>query len=199
MRIGLNLRRAVSSRWIQLQLEYYACVTKELLAAGIIRDVPDFPKPGIIFKDITPVLEHPKAFKEVIDLLTEDAKARQAEAIVGIESRGFIFGVPIAMNLGVPFVMARKLGKLPYDRISEEYALEYGTNTVEMHVDSIHAGQKAYIVDDLLATGGTAAAAARLVERLKGEVCGFGCLIELTFLNGRENLLSYNIRSLIEY
>lgn len=152
-----------------------------------------------MFKDITPVLEHPAAFKEVVDLLTEDARARGAEAVVGIESRGFIFGVPIAMNLGVPFVMARKLGKLPYDRISEEYALEYGTNTVEMHVDAIKPGQKAYIVDDLLATGGTAAAAARLVERLKGEVCGFGFLIELSFLNGRENLLGYNIRSLIEY
>lgn len=174
-------------------------MTKELLAASVIRDVPDFPKPGILFKDITPVLEHPAAFKEVIDLLTEDARQRGAETVVGIESRGFIFGVPIAMNLGVPFVMARKLGKLPYDRISEEYALEYGTNTVEMHVDAVQPGQKAYVVDDLLATGGTAAAAARLVERLKGEVCGFGFLIELTFLNGRENLLGYNIRSLIEY
>ena len=174
-------------------------MTKELLAAAVIRDVPDFPKPGILFKDITPVLEHPKAFKEVIDLLTEDAKTQGAQTIVGIESRGFIFGVPIAMNLGVPFVMARKLGKLPYDRISEEYALEYGTNTVEMHVDAISPGMKAYVIDDLLATGGTAAAAARLVERLKGEVVGFGFLIELTFLSGRENLLGYNIRSLIEY
>lgn len=174
-------------------------MTKELLAASVIRDVPDFPKPGIMFKDITPVLEHPEAFKQVIDLLSEDARSRGAESVVGIESRGFIFGVPIAMNLGVPFVMARKLGKLPYDRISEEYALEYGTNTVEMHVDAIQPGQKAYIVDDLLATGGTAAAAARLVERLKGQVCGFGFLIELTFLNGRENLLGYSIRSLIDY
>lgn len=170
-----------------------------LIAEGVIRDVPDFPKPGIMFKDITPVLEHPAAFKQVIDLLSEDAKKCGAEAVVGIESRGFIFGVPIAMNLGVPFVMARKLGKLPYDRISEEYALEYGTNTVEMHVDAIQPGQKAYVVDDLLATGGTAAAAARLVERLKGTVCGFGFLIELTFLSGRENLLGYGIQSLIEY
>jgi adenine phosphoribosyltransferase len=174
-------------------------MTKELLAAAVIRDVPDFPKPGIMFKDITPVLEHPEAFKQAIDLLTEDARARGAQAIVGIESRGFIFGVPIALNLGVPFVMARKLGKLPYDRISEEYALEYGTNTVEMHVDAVTKGQKAYIVDDLLATGGTAAAAARLVERLHGEVCGFGFLIELTFLNGRDNLLAYHLKSLIEY
>lgn len=171
----------------------------ELLAAPLIRDVPDFPKPGIMFKDITPVLENAAAFKEVIDLLTEDARNRGAEAIVGIESRGFIFGVPIAVNLGLPFVMARKLGKLPYDRITEEYALEYGTNVVEMHVDAIKPGQKAYIVDDLLATGGTAAAAVRLVERLEGKVCGFGCLIELSFLKGREPLLGYPITALMEF
>ena len=174
-------------------------MTKELLAASVIRDVPDFPKPGIMFKDITPVLEHPEAFKQALDLLTEDAKAQGAQSICGIESRGFIFGVPIAVALGVPFVMARKLGKLPYDRITEEYALEYGTNTVEMHVDAVKPGQKVYVLDDLLATGGTAAAAARLIERLKGEVCGFGFLIELSFLHGRDNLLGYHIRSLIEY
>jgi adenine phosphoribosyltransferase len=171
----------------------------ELLAAGLIRDVPDFPKPGILFKDITPVLKDPAAMRQVVDLLTEDARAKGAETIVGIESRGFIFGVPVAMALGLPFEMARKLGKLPYDRISEEYALEYGTNTVEMHVDAIKPGQKAYIVDDLLATGGTAAAAARLVERLEGRVCGFGCLIELTFLQGRENLLGYPVTALMEF
>jgi adenine phosphoribosyltransferase len=171
----------------------------ELLAKAIIRDVPDFPKPGILFKDITPVLEHAEAFREVVRLLTEDARAKDAHAIVGIESRGFIFGVPIALELGVPFVMARKLGKLPYDKITEEYALEYGTNTVEMHVDSIHQGQRAYIVDDLLATGGTAAAATRLVERLGGNVVGFGCLIELSFLEGRRNLPGMPIHALLEY
>ena len=171
----------------------------DLLASSLIRDVPDFPKPGILFKDITPVLEEPEAFQQVIDLLTADAKARGAEAIVGIESRGFIFGVPVALALGVPFVMARKLGKLPYDKISEEYALEYGTNTVEMHVDALAPGQMAYVVDDLLATGGTAAAAARLIERLGGEVCGFGCLIELSFLEGRKNLRGYPITALMEF
>jgi adenine phosphoribosyltransferase len=170
-----------------------------LLASSLIRDVPDFPKPGILFKDITPVLEHPDAFKEVVNLLAQDAKAKGAEAIVGIESRGFIFGVPVAMALDLPFVMARKLGKLPYDKISEEYALEYGTNTIEMHVDALKPGQKAYLVDDLLATGGTAAAAARLVERLQGTVCGFGCLIELTFLQGRANLPQYPITALMEF
>lgn len=171
----------------------------ELLAAPLIRDVPDFPKPGILFKDITPVLESPAALRQVVDLIAEDARSRGAEVIVGIESRGFIFGVPVALCLDVPFAMARKLGKLPYDRISEEYALEYGTNTVEMHVDAVKPKQKAYIVDDLLATGGTAAAAARLVERLGGSVCGFGCLIELTFLHGRGTLLGYPVLSLLEF
>lgn len=169
----------------------------QLLAESLIRDVPDFPKPGIMFKDITPVLEHPKAFAQAVELLVADARAKGAETIVGIESRGFIFGAPIALQLGIPFAMARKLGKLPYDRISEEYALEYGTNTVEMHVDAIKSGQKAYIVDDLLATGGTAAAAVRLVERLSGTVCGFGCMIELSFLDGRKNLLGTPIHSLL--
>lgn len=171
----------------------------DLLARDLIRDVPDFPKPGILFKDITPVLEHADAFKQVCHLIAEDAKAQGAEAIVGIESRGFIFGVPVALELSVPFIMARKLGKLPYDRITEEYALEYGTNTVEMHVDALKPGQKAYVVDDLLATGGTAAAAARLVERLEGKVCGFGFLIELTFLEGRKNLLGYPIKALMDF
>ena len=170
-----------------------------LQAHSLIRDIPDFPKPGILFKDITPVLENGAAFREIVDELTADAKARGADVIVGIESRGFIFGAPIAYNLGLPFVVARKLGKLPYERISEEYELEYGTNTVEMHIDSIKPGQKAYIVDDLLATGGTAAAAARLVERLEGQVVGFGCLIELGFLDGRKTLSGYHIKALIEY
>jgi len=170
----------------------------ELLAAKLVRDVPDFPKQGILFKDITPVLEDPAALKQAVNLIAADARAKGAEVIVGIESRGFIFGAPIALHLHVPFAMARKLGKLPYDKISEEYALEYGTNTVEMHIDSIKPGQKAYIVDDLLATGGTAAAAARLVERLKGSVCGFGCLIELSFLHGRETLLGYPVTALME-
>ncbi|MCH7905124.1 MAG: adenine phosphoribosyltransferase [Armatimonadetes bacterium] len=170
----------------------------ELLAEKLIRDVPDFPKPGVVFKDITPVLASPAAMAEAVELLAEDARSRGAEVIVAIESRGFLFGVPVAMNLGVPFAMTRKLGKLPYDRITEEYALEYGTNTVEMHIDAVQPGQRAYIVDDLLATGGTAAAAARLVERLNGNVCGFGFLVELTFLNGRKNVRGYNITSLIE-
>ncbi|MBL8088674.1 MAG: adenine phosphoribosyltransferase [Chthonomonas sp.] len=170
----------------------------ELLASTLIRDVPDFPRPGIVFKDITPILHHPAAMAEVVKRLADDAKNHDADVVVGIESRGFIFGVPVAMELGVPFVPARKLGKLPYDRISEEYALEYGTNTIEMHVDAVNPGQRAYIIDDLLATGGTAAAAARLIERLNGSVAGFGFLVELTFLHGRENLLGYPVNVLID-
>ena len=145
------------------------------------------------------MLQSPEAFSQAIHLMTEDARAQNAEVIVGIESRGFIFGVPVALALGIPFVPARKLGKLPYDRITEEYALEYGTNTIEMHTDSIEKDQRAYIVDDLLATGGTAAASARLIERLGGKVCGIGFLVELAFLEGRQNLLEYPIKALLEY
>jgi adenine phosphoribosyltransferase len=145
------------------------------------------------------VLQSAPAVQEAVDLLAADARAKGAEVVVGIESRGFVFGVPVALALGLPFVMARKLGKLPYDRITEEYALEYGTNTVEMHTDSVTPGQRAYVVDDLLATGGTAAAAARLIERLNGSVAGFGFLVELTFLGGREVLLGYPVQALIEY
>ncbi len=170
-----------------------------LLAESLIRDVPDFPKPGIVFKDITPILQSPAAMNEIVTLLADHARKHGTEVIIGIESRGFVFGVPVAMALGVPFSMARKLGKLPHDRISEEYALEYGTNTVEMHTDAVSPGQRVYIVDDLLATGGTAAAAARLVERLKGTVCGMGFVVELTFLEGMKILREYEVCALIKY
>lgn len=145
------------------------------------------------------MLQHPSAFKEAIHHLAERAASHNPDVIVGIESRGFIFGVPIALELGLPFGLTRKLGKLPYDRITEEYALEYGTNTIEMHVDAIAPGERAYVVDDLLATGGTAAATARLIERLRGEICAFGFLVELEFLEGRKNLLGYQVDSLITY
>lgn len=170
-----------------------------ILAENLIRDVPDFPKPGIMFKDIHPVLQSPQAMREVVDLLTDDAKAKGAECVVGIESRGFILGAPMALALDLPFVLTRKIGKLPYDKISEEYSLEYGTNVVEMHTDAIAPGQRAYIVDDLLATGGTAAAACRLVERLNGQVCGIGFMVELSFLDGRKALGDVPITALIQY
>lgn len=169
----------------------------ELLAARLIRDIPDFPKEGIVFKDITPVLEDGPAFRQAVDLMVQYARARQAEIVVGIESRGFVFGAAVAYALGVGFVPVRKLGKLPGETIRQEYALEYGTNVVEMQKDGLQAGQKAVIVDDLLATGGTCAAAIDLVERLGGEVAGLLFLVELGFLNGRSLLTGYDIECLI--
>jgi adenine phosphoribosyltransferase len=171
----------------------------ELLAAALIRDIPDFPKVGIMFKDITPVLSSYDALMEVIGRLTESARDLKPDIVVGIESRGFLLGVPVALNLGVGFVPDPKLGKLPYKTISEEYALEYGTNTVEIHSDAISPGQRVLVIDDLLATGGTAAAAARLIEKIGGHVVGFQFLVELAFLPGRIPLAKYNVESLIRY
>lgn len=171
----------------------------KLLAEDLVRDVPDFPKPGIVFKDITPIVQNYAALKEIVTLLSNWARDKKVDAVIGIEARGFIFGAPVALELGVGFVPLRKLGKLPYDRITEEYALEYGTNTVELHSDSVQRGQTVVIIDDLLATGGTAAAAGRLVERLGARVAGFGFVIELDFLEGRKALGSYDVQSLIHY
>lgn len=168
-----------------------------LIAESLIRDIPDFPRPGIIFKDITPVLSDPAAMREVIDRFIDFTTPRRPDAIVGIESRGFVFGMPLALEMGLPFIPVRKLGKLPYRTIHEEYQLEYGTNTVEMHEDAISPGDRIIIVDDLLATGGTAAAAKRLVNRLGGTVEGFAFLIELTFLHGRLALANEDVLALI--
>jgi adenine phosphoribosyltransferase len=170
----------------------------DLLARRLIRDIKDFPKEGIVFKDITPVLQDPVAFQEVIDRMLAYAREQRADVVVGIESRGFIFGAPLALALGVGFVPVRKLGKLPGETVRVEYALEYGTNTVEIHKDALRPGQRALIVDDLLATGGTVNAAAALVEQLGGEVAGMLFLVELGFLDGREALGDYPFTSLIE-
>lgn len=169
----------------------------ELIAAGLIRDIPDFPKPGVIFKDITPVLQHPQAFAEVVERMVDYAQAKKPDVVIGIESRGFILGAPVAMALGKPFVPVRKIGKLPHDTVQAEYALEYGTSAVEMHKDAITPGHRVLIVDDLLATGGTAAASARLVEELGGQVAAIVFLIELSFLHGRDQLKGYDVKSLI--
>jgi len=171
----------------------------KLLAESLVRDVPDFPKPGILFKDITPVVQNHAALKQVIEKFAEWASGLNADVVVGIEARGFIFGAPLALEIGASFVPLRKLGKLPGERVTEEYALEYGTNTVEMHVDAIKPGQRVIIIDDLLATGGTAAAACRLSERIGGVVVGCGFLIELDFLEGRKILSQYEIHSLLRY
>jgi adenine phosphoribosyltransferase len=174
-------------------------MASDLLACKLIRDIPDFPQPGIMFKDITPVLQDPKALAEVIDKFCEYADETVPDVIVGIESRGFMFGAPVAVKLGKSFVPVRKIGKLPHDTVKCEYSLEYGTNTVEMHRDAIVPGQKALIIDDLLATGGTAAASARLIEELGGRVVGMAFLVELDFLKGRDKLQGYDIRSFIRY
>lgn len=164
-----------------------------------IRDVPDFPKPGILFKDITPVLGSAALMRAVTGHFADEYRGKGIDAVVGMESRGFIFGAPLAMELGAAFVPARKPGKLPYERISEEYALEYGTARLDMHTDAVTPGQRVLIIDDLIATGGTAAATARLVERLGGVVVGFAFVIELSFLDGRKVLAPYEVSSIVSY
>ena len=171
----------------------------DLLASQLIRDIPDFPNSGILFKDITPVLGNAAAFQEVVDQFVEGAQTSSPDMIVGIESRGFLFGAPVALALGVGFVPIRKVGKLPHETLQEEYALEYGTAIVEIHRDAIQPGQRVLIVDDLLATGGTALAAAKLIEKLDGIVVGFSFLIELGFLPGRQALSGYPIQALVTY
>ena len=164
-----------------------------------IRDIPDFPKKGIVFKDITTLLIDPEAFKGVIDEIAEPYKSRNIEKVIGIESRGFIFGGMLSYILGAGFVPARKAGKLPYKTISESYSLEYGEAVIEMHEDSIGRGDKVLIVDDLLATGGTAEAVVKLVDKLGGNIIGIEFLIELDFLKGREKLRNFAVNSLIHY
>lgn len=150
-----------------------------------IRDVPDFPKPGILFKDIHPLLQSPEPFRVALDLLEERARAMGATRIIGIEARGFLFGAPLADRMGLGFSLIRKPGKLPYTTVSESYALEYGSDTIEMHVDAVEASDAVVIVDDLLATGGTAEAAVKLVQRAGARVAGCLFLVELGFLGGR--------------
>ena len=167
--------------------------------ASTIRSVPDFPIEGILFYDITTLLKDPKALKASVDQLVDHYKDAGIDVVVGMESRGFIFGMPAAYQLGIGFVPVRKPGKLPAETVSESYDLEYGTNTLEIHVDAIEKGQKVLIVDDLLATGGTAKATCNLVEKLGGEIVGVAFVIELNFLNGREKLQGYDVFSLLSY
>ena len=164
-----------------------------------VRVIEDFPKEGISFKDITTLLQDGKALKFAIDEIIADLKDKNVDIIVGPEARGFLMGTPVAYGMGVGFVPVRKPGKLPWEVESYEYDLEYGSNTLEIHKDAIKPGQKVAIVDDLLATGGTMEAAAKLIEKLGGEVVSMQFLIELEDLNGREKLSKYNINSLIKY
>jgi adenine phosphoribosyltransferase len=164
-----------------------------------IREIPDFPKPGILFYDITTLLKDKVAYKEAIDLMLAPYAGEQIDLVVGMESRGFIFSAPMAYLLGAGLVPVRKLGKLPAETITVEYALEYGSNTLEIHRDAIAAGQKVLIVDDLLATGGTVKGTIELIERLRGEVVGLGFLVELDFLKGRDRLEGRRVDSVIKY
>lgn len=164
-----------------------------------LRIIPDWPKKGVNFIDITTVLQDPKSFRTAIDGLAAHFSHEKIDTIVGIEARGFIIGAPLAFNLGVGFVPARKKGKLPFQKYSMEYTLEYNAEHLEMHIDSISRGQRVAIIDDLLATGGTAEATAKLVEKMGGIVAGFGFLVELDFLEGRKKLEKYDVVSLVHY
>jgi len=166
-----------------------------------IRDVHDFPKEGIVFKDITPIMLNAGLSNEILQSLTEQFRSDNLQGIAGIESRGFLFGFPLAMALGIPFIMIRKKGKLPYEKISHAYDLEYGSAVIEMHSDALTPGDRILIHDDLLATGGSAAAAAELIQKCQGVVAGFNFMVELQFLEGRQKLKTYseNISNLVQY
>jgi adenine phosphoribosyltransferase len=165
----------------------------------LIRAIPDFPIPGILFRDITPLLKDPAGFKGLIDLFVDGARELKVDYVVGIEARGYMIGAPLAYALGAGFVPVRKPGKLPGTKFREEYALEYGTNALEIHDDAVGHGQRVLIVDDLLATGGTIAATLRLLEKLGAEVVGVAVLIELAALNGRAALPGVDVKSYITY
>jgi adenine phosphoribosyltransferase len=164
-----------------------------------IRNVPDFPIKGIMFRDITTLVKDPQAFKYVIDTLTERYRDKKIDQIVGIESRGFIFGGALAHRLGCGFIPARKPGKLPAETIEESYELEYGRTSLQLHIDSINKGDRIVIIDDLLATGGTIRATANMIERLGGQILEIAVVVELTFLKGREKLKNYSIYSMVDY
>ncbi|HXL72089.1 MAG TPA: adenine phosphoribosyltransferase [bacterium] len=166
---------------------------------SFIRDIPDFPKKDIVFKDITPLLQNPQAFHSVIEQLAERYQNKNLKAVVAMESRGFIFGAPLAIRLGISFVPVRKLGKLPHKTHQETYDLEYGKDTLEIHQDAVNKGDKVLILDDVLATGGTAAATIRLVEKAGGEVVEAAFIIHLGFLNGQDKLKSTPFFSIIHY
>jgi adenine phosphoribosyltransferase len=166
---------------------------------SLIREIPDFPKPGIGFKDITPLMADAEALADVVCQLAEYARPRQVDCVVAAEARGFLLGPALALELGVGFAIARKPGRLPYQTVSATYLLEYGAGALELHTDAVASGRRVLVHDDLLATGGTAAALCELVEQLGGEIVGCGFLIELAFLNGRERLAGHDVHALLAY
>ncbi len=166
---------------------------------GRVRDIPDFPSPGIVFRDLTPLLGDVEAFRFTVDAIADAFAGRRVDKVVGIEARGFILAGPVAYRLGAGFVPVRKPGKLPWRTESEDYALEYGVDQLELHSDGVAPGEQVLIVDDVIATGGTARATVRLVEKLGATVAGLGFAVELTYLGGREKLDGYDIVSLVAY
>ena len=167
--------------------------------ASLIRDIPDFPRPGIVFKDITPLLRDPEGLRLACELLAANSREREVDLVVGIESRGFIFAAPVALALGAGFALARKQGKLPGTTVAASYALEYGAAEIELQRDAVASGQRVLLVDDVIATGGTAAATARLVRELGGVVVGAAFLIELAFLNGRKALEGIPVEAVLRF
>jgi adenine phosphoribosyltransferase len=166
---------------------------------ALIRSIPDFPIPGILFRDVTPLLKDRNGFHAAVDMMADAYAGARIDYVVAIEARGYIFGAPVAYKLGAGFIPVRKPGKLPFDKINVDYELEYGNNTLEMHADALSNGERVLVVDDLLATGGTAAATGKLLKKFGAHVVGFAFLIELTALKGREKLPDHNIRSFITY
>jgi len=166
---------------------------------GVIRSIPDFPKKGIVFRDITTLLADPEAFRQSLDMMQDFFTKRGVERIAAIDSRGFIFGGALSDRMKIPFVPIRKKGKLPFPTICQEYDLEYGTDTLEIHKDAVQKGEKVAVIDDLLATGGTLEASCKLVEKLGGEIVAISVLIELRFLRGRERIPNYEVMALIDY
>lgn len=167
--------------------------------ASLIRDIPDFPEPGVVFKDITPVLGDPEAFRTLLDALAKPFQDSGITKVAGIEARGFTLATPVANRLDAGFVPIRKPGKLPFDTVREDYTLEYGTDALEIHTDAVGAGEKVLIVDDVIATGGTAAAAVRLLSRIGADVVGIAVFIELVFLNGSKLLDGVPLHALLRY
>ena len=164
-----------------------------------IREIPDFPKPGILFYDITTLIRDGSAFARTLELFKQRYGSERIDAVVGIEARGFIFAAAVAYLLGVGFIPVRKPGKLPYRTVRESYSLEYGTDTLEMHEDAVHPGERILLIDDLIATGGTARAVARMIRKQGGQLVGIGCVIELEFLHGRDLLKDFDVYSILKY
>jgi adenine phosphoribosyltransferase len=166
---------------------------------SLIRSIPDFPIPGILFRDVTPLIKDKDGFRAAIDILSEAYTDSRIDYVVAIEARGYIFGAPVAYRLGAGFIPVRKPGKLPFDKINVDYELEYGTNTLEMHADAVAHGKRVLVVDDLLATGGTAAATGQLLHKLGADLVGYAFLVELAELNGRAKLTGSDVRSFITF